>query len=116
MLPNTFPEFPVITICGSMRYYDQMIGAAQALTANGWIVLCPFVADYANGIASDAQKEMLDAMHFAKIEMASAILVIGIHRGMSTIKEIGYAESAGKLVFTTIDGAIQFVTHSRKVS
>lgn len=115
-VPNTFPDFPVITVCGSMRYYDQMIGAAQALTANGWIVLMPFIADYVGGKETDMLKEMLDAMHFAKIEMSSAVLVIGIHRGMSTVKEIGYAKSAGKIVFTTIESAIEYVRHSRKIA
>lgn len=101
------PEFPVITICGSMRFQDEMRLAAETLTANGYIVLMPFVATYAGNVPSDAQKEMLDHMHFVKIEMSSAILVIGDYIGVSTKKEIAIAEYTGKWVFHDIDNAIR---------
>lgn len=132
--------FPIRTICGSMRYYDQMIEIAQRETANGVIILMPSVAGYAtddyqhlnraqldaavesgdpNAIAendrregaveADERKEMLDRMHFAKIDMSDAIIVVGIHIGESTQSEIAYAERTGKTVlyWTLHFGAIE---------
>ena len=84
-------EFPVITICGSMRYQGEMSEAAKVLTTNGYIVLMPFVADYVGSKDADERKEMLDRMHLAKIDMSVAIYVVGDHRGESTIREIQYA-------------------------
>lgn len=106
-MTDKIPEFPVITICGSMRFQDEMRLAAETLTANGYIVLMPFVATYAGNVPSDAQKEMLDHMHFVKIEMSSAILVVGDYIGVSTKKEIAIAEYTGKWVFHDIDNAIR---------
>jgi hypothetical protein len=84
-------DYPVITICGSMRYQAEMLEAAKILTGNGYIVLMPFVADYMSGKVADAKKAMLDDMHYAKIDMSVAIYVVGDHRGESTIREIQYA-------------------------
>ena len=84
--------FDIVTICGSMRYFEEMIVLAQELTANGYIVLMPFVAKYANGQPSTAQKEMLDDMHLAKMSLSNAIFVVGAHRGESTKREILWAE------------------------
>lgn len=85
-------KFPVITICGSMRYFDQMMEAANEYTKLGWIVLMPFVAYIKPGEQeNNPVKEMLDEMHFAKIDMSEAILVVGSYRGHSTTREIEYA-------------------------
>jgi hypothetical protein len=86
-------EYPVATICGSLRYFDEMIKHAQRLTRQGWIVLMPFVADYVGGAPSDNQKKMLDDMHRAKIDMSDQVYVIGSHIGESTRGEIEYAEA-----------------------
>src|ERR1700681_2169415 len=36
-------EFETVTICGSMRFFDDMLIAAQQLSMDGWMVLAPFV-------------------------------------------------------------------------
>ena len=92
--------FEVVTICGSMRYFDRMIEVANTLSAEGKIVLMPFVAvikpeDQEN----NPLKKMLDRMHFAKIDMSSAIVVVGDYTGFSTNREIEYAESTGKEIW-----------------
>lgn len=102
-------DFPVITICGSMRYMPTMLLAAESLTNAGYIVLAPFNADFFGGKDPDAKKRMLDEMHLAKIDMASVIIVIGPHRGESTTKEIAYAREHGKLVFESVPDAIRFI-------
>lgn len=59
-------DFPVITLCGSMRFFEAMLTIARDLTAKGFIVLAPFV------IAETPElKTMLDAMHRCKIDKSS---------------------------------------------
>jgi hypothetical protein len=99
--PHTKPtpdHFRVMTICGSMRYYDEMLRAAQENTALGWIVLMPFVAEYAFSRQPDDVKTMLDRMHRVKIDMATDVLIVGCHIGESTAGEIAYAQETGKPV------------------
>lgn len=76
-----------------MRYYDDMLKAAEELTANGYIVLMPFVQKGTDrpGGNSEEFKQMLDDMHCRKIDMSFAILIIGEHRGESTTRESNYA-------------------------
>lgn len=81
-------RFPVVTICGSMRYYDDMLIVASELTSKGYIVLMPFVK---KGEGS-TDVEMLDLMHLHKIDMSSDIYVVGSHIGESTTAEIKYAK------------------------
>lgn len=98
-------EFPVITICGSMRYYPAMLAIAKTLTTQGNIVLMPFNTDYIGGKTEDMTKEMLDAMHLVKIDMSTSIAVVGSHIGESTAREIQYAKATGKgiIQYSTVD-------------
>ena len=91
-------KFTIITICGSMRYYHQMIKVAEKYTMNGYIVLMPYVANYSGGAKADRIKIMLDTMHMAKIDLSYAIVVVGEHIGESTNREIEYAIKNGKQV------------------
>lgn len=100
-------RFAVITICGSMRYYREMIKAAEQLTSFEYVVLMPFVSDYMGGVSADERKKMLDEMHKQKIDMADSILVIGEHRGDSTLTEINYAYLSGKPVFNSITEVLE---------
>jgi hypothetical protein len=98
-------DFPVRTICGSMRYYAKMLEVARRETANGVIILMP---DYTSRKAPDNVKPMLNELHYAKIDMSSSIIVVGMHIGQSTSNEIEYAKSTGKevLYWTEHFGAI----------
>lgn len=94
-------EFPVITICGSMRFYEIMLRAASELTGRGYIVIMPHVADYVGGKSADDKKRMLDIMHRRKIDMSASILVVTDETGYygeSTNNEIAYAASNAKTV------------------
>jgi len=96
------------TICGSMRYAEEMLEVAQSETANGRIILMPFVTDYTGGRPADDYKRMLDEMHRAKIDASKAIIVVGLHIGESTTSEIEYAKLTNKevLYWTEHFGAI----------
>ena len=89
-------SYQIVTICGSMRYYDEMIVAAQEMSKRGFIVLTPFVAFKPDEQESSVIKEMLDDMHLVKILKSDAILVVGEHRGVSTKREMNFAEQYGK--------------------
>jgi len=88
-------EFPVLTLCGSMRFFEAMLAIARDLTEQGNIVLAPFVK-----AETPALKTMLDTMHLAKIAMSDAIYVVNINGyvGESTRQEIAYALAQGKMV------------------
>jgi hypothetical protein len=103
-------KYPIKTICGSMRYYEKMLEVAERETANGVIILMPFVQKGADRPGGNSLEfvEMLDDMHKRKIDMSDAIIVVGTHIGESTQSEIDYAEKTGKaiLFWTEHFGAI----------
>jgi hypothetical protein len=88
-------KYPVITICGSMRYYHQMLTHALGLTRSGHIVVMPYDTSYQDGTTTDETKRMLDDMHTHKIDMADQVHVIGEHIGESTRNEIRYSKGKG---------------------
>jgi hypothetical protein len=90
-------EYPVTTICGSMRFYDEMLRVAATLTADGYIVLMPFVNAHLE-MSNGEIKKMLDKMHKVKIDMSDSITVVGwrVHLGDSTKDEIEYAKATEK--------------------
>lgn len=98
-------KFPIVTICGSMRYYKAMLVIARDETIRGSIVLMPFVTNYIGGKPPDDIKRMLDEMHRAKIDLSDSIIVVGSHIGESTQNEIEYAKSLskGRIDYTTVD-------------
>lgn len=113
-------SYEVVTICGSMRFYPEMLIAASKLTLEGAIVLLPLVVK--DGEMTAAQKKhqheieqalpdginlriFLDAMHRFKIDMAHRIVVVTNYQhyiGDSTKAEIAYAvERAKNITFDT---------------
>lgn len=94
-------EFPVITICGSMKFYHSyMLWIASELTLDGFIVLMPHAVIPGRDQLSQTKK-MLDKMHRRKIDMADGIAVVSDLKGYygeSTAAEINYAKSCGKPV------------------
>jgi len=74
--------------------------ANRALTFAGAIVVAPGEAD---GLVTEQQKTVLDALHLRKIDMADRVLVVnpGGYIGESTSREIAYARAAGKPVSFT---------------
>ena len=88
----------IVTICGSMRFFEQMLQVAADETAQGNIVLAPFsvVAPEHQG---SAFKAMLDRLHREKIDMAERVIVVTNQHGYvgtSTKNEMVYAAQAGK--------------------
>lgn len=96
----------IYTICGSLKFQEQMLEQAEALSVNGVIVLMPnvnmkkgmWIALTANNkIFVERIKADLDEMHKDKIDMSTAIFVVNVggYLGESTLNEIRYAEDRG---------------------
>lgn len=89
-------QYRVTTICGSMRFREQMLALAGELTGSGFIVLMPFSVK-----GEGADPDMLDDMHRRKIDMSDSIYVVtgGTgYVGTSTRGEIEYAGYHGKSI------------------
>ncbi|WP_433734898.1 hypothetical protein ACQP0C_41740 (plasmid) [Nocardia sp. CA-129566] len=90
----------IIALCGSMRFFPQMLDVAAEQTVAGRIVVPPFKT-----VPADQQdsplKARLDELHRHKIEMADHVLVVTDvtgYIGESTRNEIEYAQATGKPV------------------
>lgn len=92
-------KFPVVTLCGSMRFHLRMATAANLFTRNGYIVLAPFVSDFIGdpNKLDDELGSMLDDMHFTKISMSDLVFIVNYagYIGQSTRNEIDYAHARG---------------------
>src|SRR6267154_3540879 len=102
---DCFKHWPTVTICGSMRFYPQMLKVAERLTLEGRIVLMPFVRKDAfmeadtNHPGNVAEK--LDALHKRKIDLSVGIAVVSDgsgYFGESTASEIAYAATYDKSI------------------
>lgn len=110
-----YEHWNIATICGSMRFYDQMLVVAERLTLEGWLVLMPFVRkggqmaganqvlqyDLWRRLARDADTvgDYLDRMHKRKIDLSRKIVVVSDESGYigdSTRSEIEYARETHK--------------------
>ena len=95
-------KYKVVTLCGSTRFKDEFLQAQKRLTLEGNIVISVGLFGHSgdNEVWTEGTKEMLDDMHFRKIDMADEIYVINVggYIGSSTRNEIEYAKRMGKTV------------------
>lgn len=102
------PEPPrVVCLCGSTRFIEQFFRSGWAETLEGRIVLSVGVCldhpgDEEGGHVGEALgvNDMLDELHFRKIDLADDVLVLNLdgYIGKSTQREIAYAMATGKPV------------------
>ena len=92
----------VITLCGSTRFKEQFLEQQKRLTLEGNVVISVGLFGHSadEEVWKPGMKEMLDKMHFQKIDMADEIFVINVggYIGESTKREIAYAKSKGKII------------------
>ncbi|MBR1925570.1 MAG: hypothetical protein IJ837_01805 [Clostridia bacterium] len=83
----------VVTICGSMKFANQMKKIAGDISKkNGWCVLqCVYDIDVNK--TTKEELKILKQAHFKKIDLSDAIYVVNIggYVGDSTKSEIEYA-------------------------
>jgi len=91
-------NYKVITLCGSTKFRKEFEKANKDLTLAGNIVISVGCYGHSGDTFTDEQKEMLDDIHKAKIDLSDAIYVINKdgYIGASTKSEIKYAEKTGK--------------------
>jgi hypothetical protein len=78
----------------------EMRVANRELTFSGVIVVAPSEADES---PTREQKDVLDALHMRKIDLADRVLIVnpGGYIGESTRREIAYAQASGKPITFT---------------
>lgn len=86
----------IVTVCGSMRFFERMLKIAALETEKGVIVLLPFCVVSPKNQSNDLKKK-LDELHLKKIDLAhNRIIVVTdntFYVGKSTMSEINYADS-----------------------
>ena len=91
-------KIKVVTICGSMKFAEEMQQIATELEIkNGWCVIqCVYGVDALNPIQLEIDN-IVNA-HWKKIDISDAIYVVNIggYIGNSTKNEIEYAKKLGK--------------------
>lgn len=92
----------VITVCGSMRFYKEMMEATEKMELKGNCMLPPIYNPSRphKDDFTEEEAKMLDAMHKERIKLSDAIFVINVdgYIGSSTQKEIEFAKSLNKEV------------------
>ncbi len=88
----------VITICGSLKFKDEIIKIAMKMELEGDVVLTPIFPINNKDDFTEKQLNMLGKMHKEKIKLSDAILVVNVNGyiGNSTKNEIEYAKSLNK--------------------
>lgn len=95
----------VITICGSLKFQNEMIEIAKKLTLKGNCVITPIYQVLEDNKFSSEELEKFKKSHFKKIELSDSILVVNINNyiGTSTNLEIEYAKKLNKEIIYYTD-------------
>jgi hypothetical protein len=90
----------IVCICGSGRFWNEILQAASDLTLKGNIVLQPNFNAKGERVIRPIDKDRLDVLHLEKIDMAHEVFVVNQNGyiGESTGNEIRHALKTGKRV------------------
>lgn len=90
----------IITICGSMKFQEQMIEVAKKLELEEQYIVIQCVYFDKSRILTSQEISVLNELHYRKIDISDAIYVVNVggYMGESTQKEIEYAHSLNKEV------------------
>lgn len=90
----------ITCVCGSMKFWDDMLKVLREETLKGKIVLVPGVSRTVDEGRDDAVKHRLDALHLQKINMADEVVFVNRdgYLGESSLRELAYAIDQGKYV------------------
>lgn len=97
----------VITVCGSLRFYKEMMDITEKMELQGNCMLVP-IYNPLNHSKDDFTEEevlILNNMHKEKIKLSDAILVVNVgnYIGNSTKNEIEFAKSLNKEIIYYTD-------------
>ncbi len=87
----------IVTLCGSLKFYNKMLSIYSGLTARGWIVFFPSVsADHRMELRKSVEEmtNLMRKIHKNKIVMSDLVLVVDVDHyvGADTSEEIEYAK------------------------
>ena len=90
----------VVTLCGSMRFQNEMMEIAEKLAREGECVLTPVYMVMKDCEISEEEVKRLKLEQFKRIELADEIFVVDVdgYVGESTMAEIEFAKRNGKKV------------------
>lgn len=88
----------VITICGSMKFKNEMLKTAEKLALEGNCIFTPIFSTDEKAERTEEQLQKLKEAHFKKIDLSDAICVINVDNyiGYSINLEIEYAKKLNK--------------------
>lgn len=97
----------IITVCGSLRFYKEMMDITEKMELEGNCMLVPIYNPSKSSKDDFTEEEalMLDKMHKERIKLADAILVVNVdgYIGNSTSKEIEFAKALNKEIMYYTD-------------
>ena len=95
----------IITLCGSLKFQQEMMLVAEKMALEGYCVLTPVYPVSKNIEKTEEQLIKLKEAHFKRIELSNAILVVNVNNyiGNSTNLEIEYAKKLGKEIIYYTD-------------
>ena len=95
----------VITICGSLKFQDEIMKVAEKMALDGNCILTSTYPVLENIQITEEQLTKLKESHFKRIELSDAILVVNINNyiGNSTNLEIEYAKKLKKEIIYYTD-------------
>ena len=95
----------IITLCGCLRFQEEMMIVAEKLALEGNCILTPTYPVIENIEIKEEQIAMLKEAHFKRIELSDAILVVNVNNyvGESTNLEIEYAKRLRKEIIYYTD-------------
>ena len=90
----------IITVCGSLKFKEEMMREAIRLELEGNIVLTPLFPLKEEDMPTKEEGDLLGNMHKEKIKISDGIFVINVggYIGESTKSEIALAKSLHKEV------------------
>ena len=95
----------IITLCGSLKFKEEMMIIAEKMALKGNCILTPVYPILENIERTEQQLLNLKEEHFKRIELADSILVVNVNNyiGNSTKLEIEYAKKLGKEILYYTD-------------
>ena len=88
----------VVTLCGSIKFWDKMQEINEKLALENEYVVIGLTPRVINRDFTEHDKKLLGELHKVKIDLSDAIFVVNVggYIGKSTKEEIQYAKQKGK--------------------
>lgn len=97
----------IITVCGSLKFYKEMMEITEKMELEGNCMLVPIYNPSKTSKDDYTEEEalMLDKMHKERIKISDTILVVNVNNyiGTSTKNEIEFAKSLNKEIIYYTD-------------